>query len=588
MSPLTAPVAIGRDGEPALDAATGLPGRGTRSIWSEVPDADALLTGSAAGQLPDAGARRIFSDITAEALTSARNHLAPGNSAFSAALLGLGMQDRESPDAVMAWLLAQRRLGDPGLQAPVSASATASGTRTVFLATHDGLLHAFDADSGVERWAFIPKPLLTRLPDLMRDETTTTRSHGIDGALVLHRHDANGDGRIDTSAGEHLWLIFGLGRGGSGYYALDVATPDEPRLLWSLGPADLGDGAESWAEPVISRLPVAGSGQSPGSWTVALSGGYDRAYDFADPPGRANGASLSIHDAATGRRLWRAAGDAAGQPDLLLPGLDASLASAPRILDTDGDGNVDRLYVIDVEGGLWRLDLQQGAAAADLARGRLVALLGGDAQRFYSSPDISMIRESGGLAFAISIGSGWLARPRDAQVVDRIYSIRDREQSGPALDDQDLHDATDGITAMPVGAPGWFVRLEGHAGEKVIGSAMTFDHRLHFVTYQPIANPAAATCGPPQSVSRLRTLDVRNGLPINRIKFPSDPDERELAVNGLPPALRFAFPRPWEAACPECPARPFGLVGAEIFDAGYANDPVRTSWRKLPIEPDSR
>jgi len=300
---------------------------------------------------------------------------------------------------------------------------------------------------------------------------------------------------------------------------------------------------------------------------------------------------LSILDPATGGLLWRAAGNAALLPDLHLPGMTASLASAPRVLDLDGDGLIDRLYVIDVEGGLWRLDLQNGAAPADLARARLVARLGGEGQRFYSTPDIAMIRESGGLELAISVGSGWLARPRDASITDRIYSIRDREPAGSSsfLREGDLHDATDSLESMPAAAPGWFVRLDAHGpGEKVIGSSLTFDHRLHFLTYQPATALASAVCGPPQAVRRLRTLDVRTGLPSNRLNLPGDPDEHELSGTGLPSALRFAFPGPWEGACAECRARPFGLIGAEIFDAGFANDPVKTSWRKLQIEPDSR
>ncbi|MDH4258979.1 MAG: PilC/PilY family type IV pilus protein [Gammaproteobacteria bacterium] len=387
-TPLSAPVAIGRDGEPALDPVSGLPRDGSISAWSSQPDGDAPLLGGAAGRLPAAQSRRLYSDVTTDALTSARNRLASDNALLSAALFGLASHDRETQVEVVSWLLNQRQLGDPGLRAPISVNYGMDGGRTTFVATHDGLLHAFDTDTGVERWAFIPRPLLARLPELMRDESTTARSHGIDGPLVLHRHDSDGDGRIDASAGEHLWLIFGFGRGGSGYYALDVGSPDEPRLMWSLAPGDLDDGAESWPEPVITQLSVASSGQNPGSWVVVLAGGYDRAYDSRVSPVRTSGASLSIFDAATGRRLWRAAGSAALSPDLHLPEMTVSLPSAPRVLDMDGDGFADRMYVIDVEGGLWRMDLQHGASPASLARAHLVARLGGPGQRFDPSPDV--------------------------------------------------------------------------------------------------------------------------------------------------------------------------------------------------------
>ncbi|MDH4258978.1 MAG: hypothetical protein OEW16_01620 [Gammaproteobacteria bacterium] len=187
------------------------------------------------------------------------------------------------------------------------------------------------------------------------------------------------------------------------------------------------------------------------------------------------------------------------------------------------------------------------------------------------------------------MGSGWVARPRDASITDRIYSIRDREPPGAALSESDLHDVTAGLWPVPAAAPGWFLRLDAHGpGEKVIGSSLTFDHLLYFLTYQPAAAPAPAVCGPPLAARRLHTLDVRTGLPTNRLNLPGDAVERELPGSGLPSGLRFAFPRSWDEACPDCRARPFGLAGAELFDAGFGNDPVKTSWRKLPIETDSR
>ena len=119
--PLAAPVVIGRDGQAAIDTDTGLPKPGSVSEWSDRADGALLLTGGAAGQLPGASTRRIFSNVSADVLTSSRNRLSIGNPAFSAVLLGLGPNDRQTPGAVIDWLLNQRLLGDPGLQAPASA-----------------------------------------------------------------------------------------------------------------------------------------------------------------------------------------------------------------------------------------------------------------------------------------------------------------------------------------------------------------------------------------------------------------------------------------------------------------------------------
>jgi len=583
-SPFAAPTIVDRDGDPAIDPASGLPRTASRSEWSDAPDAD-LLAGGAAGRLPVADARQLHSDLASSRILDPHNRLAPGNPRIDPQLLGLQAGDPESADDVLAWFSAQRLLGDPGLHAPLVVDYPAADRRVIFAVTHDGLLQAFDADSGIENWAWMPRELLAGLAGMMRAEPTVLRDHGIDGPLVLHRFDPDGDGRIDIEAGEHLWLLFGTGRGGNRYYALDISAVDDPRLLWSL--ALPGDGIESRAAPVVTRLGIADSGQGAGEWIVLLAGGYDRQFD--SHPGAGGGNALYLHDAATGRLLWWSGG--AADADLPVPGLTASLASAPRALDLDGDGRLDRAYLVDVVGGLWRFDFGSGRPAAALARARLLARLGSGEQRFHETPDVSLAWLAGRRRMAVASGSGWLARPRDTAIVDRISVVFDEDSATarPVLTESDLRDATTDTDAMPASTPGWFRRLENHgAGEKIIGPAVTFDHVLRFQTYQPIADRDSTPCGPPQALRRLYALDLRTGLAVSHAVESEAAEPEELAGSGLPVALRFGFPQLWDPSCADCRARPFGLVGAETFDAVYAGDPVRTSWRRQSIPPDSR
>lgn len=565
-SPVAPPVAVDRDGEPALDPRTGLPWPGTRSLWSQAPDAD-LLAGGASGQLPVAAARRAFSDLVTSELTDPRNRLAPENPLIDHALVGLGVRDAASPSDAIEWLLASRPIGDPGTHAAVVVSYRPDDQDLAFVATQDGLLHAFDAASGVERWAWMPRALLPRLAALWRDEPTTARSHGIDGPLVAHRFEPDGDGRIEADAGEHLWLLFGPGRSGGAYHALDIADPDAPRLLWSHDPR-AGD-LQSSSEPVVARLATGGSGQSAGNWVVLLAAGR----------------TLQMLDAATGQLLWNAAQDG----DLDVPELTAALASAPRLLDLDADGQLDRAYLLDEAGGLWRFDFTPRTSPADLATARRIARLGSGRQRFQASPDISIAVIGGRPEIAIAAGSGRVDRPRDATEVDRVYVVFDRG-AARELTEPDLHDATDPGATMPPGSPGWYFRLDRHgAGEKTVGPSVTFDHVLRFQTYQPLPNRDGEPCGPPRATHRLYARDVRNGQPASNVQRQEEEEEpTELDAPGLPVELRFAFPASTDARCPGCRARPFGLAGARTFDAGYAGDPVKTSWRELPPAPDSR
>ena len=585
-SPLSSPDIVDRDGEPAIGA-DALPLPASSSLWSDAPDSD-LLAGGAAGRIPPAAERELYAELAAAEIRSASNRLTAGNPEILPSMLGIGANDAVSVDEILDWLANNRRLGDYGVHAPAIANYPEAARQVVFAANHDGLLQAFDADSGIELWAWMPAPLLPRLAGLMRNEPTFVRDHGIDGALVLHRHDPDGDGRIDTTAGEHLWLLFGLGRGGNQYYALDVADPDSPRLLWSFALPG-ATALEGRGEPVITRIDVDGTVQNAGRWVVLLAGGYDRRFDAPTPAATSPAGALHLIDAESGDLLWSAgsAPDAA----LSLPGSEASFATAPRALDLDGDSRLDRAYAIDVAGSLWRFDFASGRTPAELAQVRRVAQLGTGPQRFHGTPDVSLLRSASGARLAVSLGSGWLARPLDESIVDRVYTIFDAIAGAAAgtLTEADLHDASVASDAMPASARGWYRRLDRHGpGEKSIGPTQTFNGVLHLQTWQPLPVDLAAPCGPPRGARRRYEIDVRTGRRYDvAIDAPED-ETIDVSGSGLPVALRFGFPGDAGIGCDGCRPRAFGIAGAATFDTGYAGDPVRTSWRKLAPPPASR
>ncbi|HSI04277.1 MAG TPA: PilC/PilY family type IV pilus protein, partial [Myxococcota bacterium] len=115
------------------------------------------------------------------------------------------------------------------------AAGQRSRQRTVFIGTNDGMVHAFNAQTGVEMWAFIPYNLLAKLK-LQRavdndGDAFFNHQSLVDGSVVVRDVFDRGAGRWRTVliAGQAL----GTGREDNNYYfGLDVTDPTSPAPMW--------------------------------------------------------------------------------------------------------------------------------------------------------------------------------------------------------------------------------------------------------------------------------------------------------------------------------------------------------------------
>jgi type IV pilus assembly protein PilY1 len=335
----------------------------------------------------------------------------------------------------------------------------------------DGVLRGLDAATRSELWQFVPP------------ETATSTSHsGLMTDLAVLRFDANGDGVIDKSDGDRVWVYFGLKRAGPFYYAIDV-TDRTPRMLWRQDAATLSGLGEAWSTPALTRARIAGATQNGERFVVILGGGLD-------------GARLFMLDAATGRLLWSAGSDSSA--DRVLPRMTEGIAARVTAIDFDGDEYADRLYAADVGGRIWRFDIWNGRDKTDLVTGGIFAQLSattpGDARRFFNAPDVSLIRSREGRLFLnIAIGSGDATDPNAVAVQDRFYSLRDYQPF--VKRSQATYDAaTPLVDADLTGASaGWKLDLRT-SGEKALTDSLTVDGAVMFTTYEPSANAAASNC----------------------------------------------------------------------------------------------
>ncbi|MBK8742334.1 MAG: hypothetical protein IPM02_23820, partial [Betaproteobacteria bacterium] len=209
--------------------------------------------------------------------------------------------------------------------------AKATRTGGVYVAANDGMLHAFDAGSGQENWAYIPSMVLPNIFQLADKAYSGQHQYFVDNTPEVGDICPNAPGSTCASNEWKTILVGGLNRGGKGYYALDITNPASPALLWEFTHAGLG---YSFGNPVITKL-------QDGTWVVMFSFGLqqrrrigspvhpEREYRFTDPQhldrrrfrtsrrhaeraGRnRRPCGLSTHEQYFGRCLWRGP---SGQP----------------------------------------------------------------------------------------------------------------------------------------------------------------------------------------------------------------------------------------------------------------------------------
>jgi type IV pilus assembly protein PilY1 len=298
------------------------------------------------------------------------------------------------------------RLWDSLHSEPVVFHYTRTGTPVsrLFSANNGGFLHAFDADTGEEKWAVMPLPLASspRINDLMA-QPSASKVYGLDGGISVWHHDIDGDNQVDS--GESVMVYATARRGGRLITAIDASDPDSPQGQWVITnstSSDFNRLGETWAEPVLSKLEDGTSGDR--RTVLLVAGGYDPQYDDPNFTGTAaQSHDIFIIDAVSGNKLWSLSDE--GQVALQ----KHSFASAVRPYDIDADGTLDVFYALNVRGEVIRCDvgdLPAGSSigtvpnSSEITCGSVVALSTDQNRRFYSDLDTVVTTKYGPPRFA--------------------------------------------------------------------------------------------------------------------------------------------------------------------------------------------
>jgi len=113
----------------------------------------------------------------------------------------------------------------------------------LYVGTHDGMMHAFKIDRpdtgihaswGRELWAFIPNKILRKLKDLPTDHGVLMDGEPVVRDILLSRTPTSLANPSEEANNWRSVLISGYGKGGRGYFALDVTDPTDPQFMWEI------------------------------------------------------------------------------------------------------------------------------------------------------------------------------------------------------------------------------------------------------------------------------------------------------------------------------------------------------------------
>jgi len=406
----------------------------------------------------------------------------------------------------------------------------------VYVGANDGMLHAFDAQTGVEKLAYIPSILLGDLQNL----TSPNYSH---------RYYVNATPTIIDAfdASEQKWktvLVGGLNGGGQAIYALDVTDPTSfseanaaSVFMWEFTDSNDVDLGFTFSQPKVVKLP-------DGKWYVIFGNGYNN----TTPDGQVSttgDAVLYIVDLWTGNLVKKISTNVGLNEDPYSDQTPNGLHTVTPI-DFNRDGIAETIYGGDLFGNVWKFDVSATTSASWKLDYRLYqACSGVSCSASNIQPITSELRvgfSKTGEGVMVYFGTGKYLEVSDnngaAGGVQSFYGIWDKgapvANRSKLLRQQILNevsvtftnkngtpnDPTDDFTetaplrmtsnnSASANDEGWYIDLlppNAARGERVISSPVIRSGRVFFVTSIPADDPCV-----PSGESWLMTINALDG-----------------------------------------------------------------------------
>ena len=404
---------------------------------------------------------------------------------------------------------------------------------TVYVASNDGMLHAFDATSGEERFAYIPQ--------LVFSDVSGRGLHALARPTYEHKYFLDATPTVEDVFINDKWrtvLVGGQRGGGKGIYALDITTEGQAKTLFELTHLDLG---YTFSEIAIGKL-------NNGHWAALLGNGYNNSGDgsaklfivYLDD------GSYRVIETGVGSISNGDCGDAASNCNGL---------SSPVTADLNGDAVIDRVYAGDAQGNLWAFDL----SSSNAADWKIAHSDNGFSKPLFTAPDHQPITAKPAISrhdtqraaasypnIMVMFGTGQYLNNGDVSNADQqaFYGVWDSGKGGLDINNlvaQQISESTESFSSditnttttvavrkvtnnsvsytTATGSDyGWYTNLPT-AKERVIVAPIAYGKVVLFLTYIPLTSQS---CSGSEGIGWLMALNITDG---------SEPDFTVFDVN---------------------------------------------------------
>ncbi|AVS79566.1 pilus assembly protein PilY [Paracidovorax avenae] len=341
-----------------------------------------------------------------------------------------------------------------------------SRAKLLWVAANDGILHAFNTDTGAEVFGYVPGVLANRLVEIPMQRGTSGRTRVSNANFTLDATETQPSGTVwpyvdgnpftadvkvssgGTSSAWKTYLFGTLGRGGKAVFALDVTDPTQLSeanaaniFKWQFtsdDDSDLGYIVGDVSMHPASNQPLPVVKLNNGKYALLLGNGNQSSSGKA--------ALFIIYVDGPSSGSWSANGQPLRYKKIVVDAGTGNGLAQPRWEDLDGNGTADVAYAGDLKGNLWKFNLLDSSdsnwdvafksGGTNLPLFRAVQTSGSGASATTISLPITtapqtLFMAKGGIMVSFGTGSAFESSDfPNTSVSQRVYGIWDRPSMG--------------------------------------------------------------------------------------------------------------------------------------------------------------